>query len=137
MRSQLKKREAKLRVKKRNKKRILKQSFASLHSAIFKAFQLDNYFVTIRAGVKSNVPLSIFDIRTRIELDNIAKSDSEICSNDSRNSDLLVRNSIVRKHDTDSLFSLFAFQNYSIASEQLKLVHFCLAKRDNLRNWSK
>mmetsp|Transcript_26025 Transcript_26025/g.29787 ORF Transcript_26025/g.29787 Transcript_26025/m.29787 type:complete len:462 (-) Transcript_26025:596-1981(-) len=70
--------------------------------------------------------VTVGDISTRVNTDNISKSDTEIFSDHFVHSDLLVFEIFVGQGDTDSVVSFFTLQNDGISSEDFQFVHFSL-----------
>jgi len=61
--------------------------------------------------------------------DNITKTNAQVVANTSIHSNLVVGDRVIWKYKGNSLLAPFAFQQYSVTSEQLQLVHFGLKNK--------
>jgi hypothetical protein len=61
----------------------------------------------------------IFDVRARVDSDDVAMLDSEIVANHSVDAGVAILKIVIGEHDQDSVFALLALDEHGVASEEL------------------
>lgn len=78
-----------------------------------------------------NIETHVFDVRARVNGDNVAVLDAKVVTDDTVDASLTIFEIVIGENNQDSVLALLSLDQNGVATEELERLHGVIGKSDN------